>query len=301
MATAAIEVRIGLVRIGPHRLRPFSEEQVTAIMASIREVGLINPITIFGERAADGILIGNGYQLVAGANRLEACRRLGRDTIPAVLLALDDLHRQLVEVDENLCGAKLTPAERALFTRRRKEIYVALHPETRHGAAGRGRPKEQSAEIPHSNSPAERFTLATATAIGVNEDTVKVDAARGVALGDEVLAAVKGTSLDKGVELDALKALPPAERAPLVERARAGEPVSARRQRSAEPDARHDNEEDALLAFAEALATHFGRREYPALAMWCRVLKLTRLERQLVELGVIDPAGDRRGGSGSAN
>lgn len=51
---------------------------------------------------------------------------------------------------------------------------------------------------------------------------------RAEALGDD-LHAVAGTSLDKGVELDALKTLPAPERKQLIERARAGEKVSARR------------------------------------------------------------------------
>ena len=52
-------------------------------------------------------------------------------------------------------------------------------------------------------SRAERFTAATAEATGKDERTVRRAAARGEAPGDD-LAAVAGTSLDKGVELDAL-------------------------------------------------------------------------------------------------
>ena len=56
-------------------------------------------------------------------------------------------------------------------------------------------------------TPADRFTAATADATGKAERTVRLAAARGEALGDD-LGAVTGTSLDKGVELDAL-AKPP--------------------------------------------------------------------------------------------
>ena len=51
--------------------------------------------------------------------------------------------------------------------------------------------------------------------------------ARAEALGDD-LDKVAGTSLDEGVELDALAKLPEADRAELIERAQAGEKVSAR-------------------------------------------------------------------------
>jgi len=47
------------------------------------------------------------------------------------------------------------------------------------------------------------FCLATAEAIGKDRRSVERAAARGEALGDD-LGAVTGTSLDKGVELDAL-------------------------------------------------------------------------------------------------
>ena len=271
----SVEIPILQVLIGHGRLRPCSEAQVEQLMASITEVGLINPISVFAERAKDGILINNGYQLVAGLNRLEACRRLGWKTIPAVMLALDDLHCQLVEVDENLCGTKLTPAERALFTRRRKDIYLAIHPETRAGVAG--------AETKHRGANDKlSFAENTAAQTGVDRRTIERDAARGESLGDTVLADVRGTSLDQGVELDALKDMPEAERAPLVERAKAGEKVTARREKTVD----QLNEEAALEAFADALASRFKRNEHPLLLDWCQTLKLSRLRKRLEEIGV---------------
>jgi hypothetical protein len=54
-------------------------------------------------------------------------------------------------------------------------------------------------------------------------------AARGETLGDE-LGAVTGTSLDKGMELDALAKLPKDERKGLIDRAKAGERVTARKE-----------------------------------------------------------------------
>lgn len=74
---------------------------------------------------------------------------------------------------------------------------------------------------------APAFTDATADATGRSKRAVQIDAARGEALGDE-LEAIAGTSLDKGVELDALAKLPEQERKSLVQRAKSGEAVSAR-------------------------------------------------------------------------
>ena len=72
------------------------------------------------------------------------------------------------------------------------------------------------------------FADATSDATGKDRRTVERAAARGEALGDD-LAAVTGTSLDKGVELDALAKLPKDERKGLIDRAKAGKWVSARR------------------------------------------------------------------------
>ena len=75
---------------------------------------------------------------------------------------------------------------------------------------------------------ANRFTKATAEAIGQSERKVQREAHRGGALGEEALAKVARTSLDKGEELDALVKLWPPTRAALIERAASGEKVSAK-------------------------------------------------------------------------
>ena len=59
--------------------------------------------------------------------------------------------------------ATLTQAERAVFTKRRKEAYEALHPGTVHGAAGNGREKRRQLG---DSSSAARFTADTARRTG---------------------------------------------------------------------------------------------------------------------------------------
>ncbi len=108
----------------------------------------------------------------------------------------DDLHAELAEIDENLIRCNLTPAQEASAVFRRKFIYEQLHPETKAGAAG-GHAKHGSASDNLS------FAESTAAATGKDKRTVERAAARGEALGDD-LNDIAGTSLDKGVELDAL-------------------------------------------------------------------------------------------------
>ena len=95
---------------------------------------------------------------------------------------------------------------------RRKAIYLELHPDTAQHVAG-GHAKHGSASDNLS------FASETSKATGKDKRTIERAAARGAALGDD-LQAIAGTSLDKGVELDALAKMRPEEREPLGERVR---------------------------------------------------------------------------------
>jgi hypothetical protein len=92
-------------------------------------------------------------------------------------------------VDENLCGTTLSPAEGALFTQRRKDIYEALHPETRATKdGGAGRNKETRRQL-GDDTVAERFTADTAARTGQSERKVQRDAQRGESVDGEPLRA----------------------------------------------------------------------------------------------------------------
>lgn len=84
-----------------------------------------------------------------------------------------------------------------------------------------------------SKSPMARpqiksFAAETAAITGESKSQINRHIARADALGDD-LDRLVGTSLDKGVELDALIKLPEPERKELIERAVAGEKVSAKK------------------------------------------------------------------------
>jgi hypothetical protein len=65
-----------------------------------------------------------------------------------------------------------------------------------------------------------QFAAETAAISGQSKQDINRHLSRAEVLGDD-LQAVAGTSLDKGVELDALKTLPAPERKQLIERAAA--------------------------------------------------------------------------------
>ena len=192
--------------------RPLITADVDRMAASLREVGLISPIRI---RKA-----GDGWQIVAGHHRVAAARAIGWESINAIVTeAGENLQAELIEIDENLCRSELSPAQRTAAIKRRKQIWEALHPNSGTSCPtiperGRGRPQEFAAE--------------TAAASGQSKRDINRDLARAESLGDD-LDRIVGTSLDKGVELDALKAMPEQERKELIDRAEAGEKVSARK------------------------------------------------------------------------
>ncbi len=104
-----------------NRKRQADENKVIEIMESIKEIGLLNPISI--NKAPEG------YVLVAGLHRLTAYKNLGYNRIQAVIVDMDDIHSELAEIDENLIRAELHYLDRAELLKRRQEIYEELHPE----------------------------------------------------------------------------------------------------------------------------------------------------------------------------
>jgi len=196
--------------------RPLITEAVDKLAASIREVGLIQPISVRCVPVMDGGVAVDGYQIVAGHHRVAAARALGWTEIDAIIVdAGEHLQAELIEIDENLCRAELTASQRAQAIKRRKQIWEALHPET-----GRNPPTLGG----RGNTS---FAAETEAVSGESKRRINEHLARAEAIGDD-LERVTGTSLDKGVELDALAKLPEPERKELIDRAEAGEQVSAR-------------------------------------------------------------------------
>jgi ParB family chromosome partitioning protein len=212
------------------RKRGIDASNVDRLAKSIDSIGLLNPVVV---RDASDLAIspadhGGACVLVAGLHRLEAVKKLGLESIECRVVTDSDLQVELMEIDENLCRAELTPAQEAASIARRKKIYLALHPST---GAGKSQAAGMNAKLGRGDV-GEKFspTFAQATAVvsGKNRRSVELAAARGQAINTENLDKIVGTSLDKGVELDALAKIPAVERDELIDRAAKGEKVSAR-------------------------------------------------------------------------
>jgi ParB family transcriptional regulator, chromosome partitioning protein len=83
----------------------FEEESLSELAASIREIGVLQPILVRPS--------GNGYELLAGERRWRAARRAGLTVIPAVVRPTDDLGSVERALVENLHRQDLTALEEA--------------------------------------------------------------------------------------------------------------------------------------------------------------------------------------------
>ena len=75
-------------------MRDLDDAVVEGLAKSIEGVGLLQPVVVRP--------LGDGYELVFGLHRLEACRRLGWKTIPARVEEVSDEEAFLLNVVENL-------------------------------------------------------------------------------------------------------------------------------------------------------------------------------------------------------
>jgi N6-adenosine-specific RNA methylase IME4 len=210
-----------------HRARPIDDAAVKALAKSIDESGLLNPIIVRKVEKSRAGKTCDAFEVIAGMHRVKAFRWLKRSTITAFVHDVDDLHAELMLIDENLCRNDLGPAERAASLARRKKIHTEIY-----GPAKAKGGHAAQAAMGHNHDTKQTTTLSFASEAagktGTTERTVQREVRRGEVLGNEVLSKVAGTSLDKGEELDAMMKLSPKKRDELVKRAAAGEKVSAK-------------------------------------------------------------------------
>lgn len=243
--------------------RKIDDAAVAGLIKSIRDIGIINPLRVRKRGEEANGVAGDAYEVTAGAHRLRAARKIGMETVPCVVVDDDDLHAELAMIDENLCRAELSPADRATQTARRKAIYLELHPETGHGG---DRKSDQVA-----NSATRSFVAETAESVGKAERTVRLDAERGEKVSEEALNLVRGTALDTGSYLDKLKRIDPSEQVETVQKALSGLARQLERDRAETLASRNksrveaDVKQRAAKEVADILAEHVPGELWDAL------------------------------------
>jgi len=107
-----IELDLAAIEINPFQPRSnFNEEALQELATSIRELGVIQPITV---RKTDF----NKYQLISGERRLRASKIAGLATIPAYIRIANDNESLTMALVENIQRHDLDPIEIALSYQR---------------------------------------------------------------------------------------------------------------------------------------------------------------------------------------
>jgi ParB family chromosome partitioning protein len=125
---------LALASISPNRFQPrghFDEEALSQLADSIREVGVLQPVLV--RPAGPG-----EYELIAGERRWRAARRVGLQTIPALVRESDDAAALEQALVENLHRDSLNPLEEAAAYQQLIEDFGLTHDEVA-GLVGRSR------------------------------------------------------------------------------------------------------------------------------------------------------------------
>jgi len=101
-------IHISKIRPNPYQPRKeFAEKPLLELSQSIKEYGLIQPITV--RKMADGF-----YELIAGERRLRACKMAGMEVIPALVKESQEEDLAVLAMVENLQRENLHYLEEAM-------------------------------------------------------------------------------------------------------------------------------------------------------------------------------------------
>ncbi len=114
-----VELDINSIEVNPFQPRSnFNDDTLEELASSIRELGIIQPITV---RKLDF----NKFQLVSGERRFRASKLVGLETIPAYIRIANDQESLEMALVENIQRQDLDPIEIALsYQRLTDEIKI---------------------------------------------------------------------------------------------------------------------------------------------------------------------------------
>ena len=102
------EISLSFIEANPNQpRREFSEEALHELADSIREIGIVQPITL--RQTEEG-----RYQIIAGERRFRASQLAGKETIPAYIITADDESTMEMALVENIQREDLNALEIAL-------------------------------------------------------------------------------------------------------------------------------------------------------------------------------------------
>ncbi|MBD5279878.1 MAG: ParB/RepB/Spo0J family partition protein [Bacteroides sp.] len=116
-SSAINEIEIDLITPNPGQPRRiFNEETIEELASSIRELGIVQPLSLRDN--GDGT-----YQIIAGERRWRAARKAGLETVPAYVRTVSDAEVTEMALIENIQREDLNAIEVALAFRKLIDTY----------------------------------------------------------------------------------------------------------------------------------------------------------------------------------
>lgn len=118
--TMGVIYRVPLSQLHPHPKNPFDvrdDPAMQELTESVQKSGVRVPA--IARPRGDG-----SYELISGHRRKHACERSGLDSMPVIVLELDDDAAIIQLVDSNIQRENILPSERAIINR-----YLQQHPD----------------------------------------------------------------------------------------------------------------------------------------------------------------------------
>ena len=115
------ELPVSVISTNPNQPRKgFDEEALASLTASVRELGVLQPVLV--RPLAD-----DNYELIAGERRWRAAKRAGLPTVPAIVREVDDTTSLEHALVENLHRADLNALEEAAAYQQLIEDFHLTH------------------------------------------------------------------------------------------------------------------------------------------------------------------------------
>ena len=105
-----------------HPFKIVDNDEMKDLMHSIRDYGIMTPITVYVNKNAE-------YEIVSGHRRVFACKMLKMTEIPAIIMDYDRDQAVLAMVDSNLHREKLLPSEKGFAYKMKLEALKNQHRE----------------------------------------------------------------------------------------------------------------------------------------------------------------------------
>lgn len=212
-----------------NRKRALDTDKVITLADSIKRLGLLHPISIDEHNI-----------LQAGLHRIEACKRLGWQTIPAIIRPNGDaLLAELIEIDENLIRNELTVLEQSEHLKRRDEVLQEMGMRAEVGWNG-----NQHTTLGGEIISPPKTTADIASEVGLSERVAQQRKQIANNLADEVKDEIRDTELaDRATDLLQLARLEPEAQKDAVKRVLSGK---ARNVKQATKQAKKEKQIEAI-------------------------------------------------------